>query len=140
MALLTNVRGVGARGLAQLYLGRWSIEGLSDVLTTTLSCEQKGPGYPKAALFGSCVTLLAYDVLASVKAALRSAHGSAKVGVEVSLPKVAEHVSRNYEGMLVGLPVVEWVRSRSLSVKEMAGCLRQWAAKVRLEKVRKAKS
>lgn len=140
VALLTNVHGVRTRKLAQLYLERWSIEGLFNVLTTTLLCEQKGLGYPKAALFGFCVTLLAYNVLASVKAALRSVHGSAKVEAEVSLPKVAEHVSRNYEGMLIGLPAVEWLRFRDMSVKDLAGCLRQWAEKVCLEKVRKAKS
>jgi hypothetical protein len=140
VALLTNVRGVRALSLARLYLERWSIEGLFNVLTTTLLCEQKGLGYPRAALFSFCVTLLAYNVLASVKAALRSVHGSAKVEEEVSLPKVAEHVCRNYEGMLVGLPAVEWLRFRSLSAAELAGCLRRWAAKVCLEKVRKAKS
>ena len=95
VVLLTNVRGVKTLKLARLYLERWSIEGLFNVLTTTLLCEQKGLGYPKAALFSFCVTLLAYNVLASVKAALRSVHGSAKVEEEVSLPKVAEHVSRN---------------------------------------------
>ena len=140
VTLLTNVRGVRTRKLAQLYLERWSIEGLFNVLTTTLLCEQKGLGYPKAALLGFCVTLLAYNVLASVKAALRSVHGSAKVEEEVSLPKVAEHVCRNYEGMLVGLPAAEWIRFRGLTAKEMAQCLLQWAAKVCLEKVRKAKS
>lgn len=140
VALLTNVRGVRALPLAKLYLERWSIERLFNVLTTTLLCEQKGLGYPKAALFGFCVTLLAYNVLASVKAALRGAHGSATVEAEVSLPKVAEHVSRNYEGMLVGLPAVEWRRFRSLSAADLAACLLRWAAKVCLEKVRKAKS
>lgn len=140
VALLTNVRGVGARKVAKLYLERWSIEGLFNVLTTTLLCEQKGLGYPKAALFGFCVTLLAYNVLASVKAALRGVHGSAKVEEEVSLPKVAEHVCRNYEGMLVGLPAVEWVKFGRMSATEMARCLLQWAAKVCLEKLRKAKS
>jgi hypothetical protein len=140
VVLLSNVRGVRTRKLAQLYLERWSIEGLFNVLTTTLLCEQKGLGYPKAALFGFCVSLLAYNVLACVKAALRSVHGSAKVEEEVSLPKVAEHVARNYEGMLIGLPAEEWLRFRDMSVKEMAGCLRQWAEKVCLEKVRKAKS
>ena len=59
---------------------------------------------------------------------------------DVSLPKVAEHVSRNYEGMMVGLPAVEWLRFRELSARELAGCLRHWAMKVCLEKVRKAKS
>jgi hypothetical protein len=140
VVLLTNVRGVRTLSLARLYLERWSIEGLFNVLTTTLLCEQKGLGYPKAALFSFCVTLVAYNVLASVKAALRSVHGSAKVEQEVSLPKVAEHVSRNYEGMMVGLPAVEWLRLGELSASDLAGCLRQWAARVCLEKVRKAKS
>jgi hypothetical protein len=140
VVLLTNVRGVGAQKLAKLYLERWSIEGLFNVLTTTLLCEQKGLGYPRAALLGFCVTLLAYNVLASVKAALRSVHGSATVEEEVSLPKVAEHVSRNYEGMMVGLPAEEWLRFREMSVQDVAGCLRQWAKCVNLEKVKKAKS
>jgi hypothetical protein len=140
VVLLTNVRGVGAQKLAKLYLERWSIEGLFNVLTTTLLCEQKGLGYPKAALFGFCVTLLAYNVLASVKGALRSVHGSGKVEEEVSLPKVAEHVSRNYEGMMVGLPAEEWLRFREMSAADVAGCLRQWAKCVNLEKVKKAKS
>jgi IS4 transposase len=140
VVLLTNVRRVKALKLARLYLERWSIEGLFNILTTTLQCEQTSLGYPNAALFGFCVTLLAYNVLASVKAALRSVHGSDKVEEEVSLPKVAEHVSRNYEGMMVGLPATEWLRFRSLSAAELAECLRRWAGCVCLEKVRKAKS
>ena len=95
VALLTNVRGVRTLKLARLYLERWTIEGLFNVLTTTLACEQKSLGYPKAALFGFCVTLLAYNVLATVKAALRSVHGSVKVEEGVSMPKVAEHVCRH---------------------------------------------
>lgn len=82
VVLLTNVRGVKTLKLARLYLERWSIEGLFNILTTTLKCEQTSLGYPNAALFSFCVTLLAYNVLASVKAALRSVHGSDKVEEE----------------------------------------------------------
>jgi IS4 transposase len=140
VALLSNVRGVRALKLARLYLERWGIEGLFNVLTTTLKCEQKGLGYPRAALLGFCVTLVAYNALATVKAALRGVHGSIKVEEEVSLPKVAEHVCRNYEGMMVGLPPEEWLPFRELSAPDMAECLRHWAAMVCLAKVRKAKS
>ena len=140
VALLSNVRGVRALKLARLYLERWGIEGLFNLLTTTLKCEQKGLGYPRAALLGFCVTLVAYNALATVKAALRGVHGSAKVEEEVSLPLVAEHVCRNYEGMMVGLPPEEWLPFRELSAPDMAGCLRHWAAMVCLQKVRKAKS
>jgi IS4 transposase len=140
VALLSNLRGVRTLKLARLYLERWGIEGLFNILTTTLKCEQTSLGYPKAALFGFCVTLVAYNALATVKAALRSAHGSAKVEEEVSLPLVAEHVCRNYEGMMVGLPPQEWLPFRELSAPDMAGCLRRWAAMVCLQKVRKARS
>src|SRR3954471_14097649 len=125
VALLTNVRGVRPLKLARLYLERWSIEGLFNVLTTTLACEQKGLGYPKAALLGFCVTLLAYNVLASVKAALRGVHGSAKVEEEVLMRKVAEQLSGNYEWMSVGVPADEWLRFREMSAADVAGCLRQ---------------
>jgi hypothetical protein len=140
VVLLTNVRGVRTLRLARLYLKRWSIEGLFNVLTTTLACEQKSLGYPRAALFSFCVTLVAYNVLATVKAALRSVHGSVKVEEEVSMPKVAEHVSRHYAGMLAGLPPADWLLFRELSVKDLAECLRHWAAQVCLGKLRKAKT
>jgi hypothetical protein len=138
VALLSNVEGVSALTLARLYLKRWTIESLFNVLTTTLKCEHKGLGYPKAALFSFCVCLVAYNVLATVKASLRSVHGSAKVEAEVSLPKIADHVRRKYEGMMVALPPDEWLHIRELSPKEMANCLKHWAAQVCLEKVRKA--
>jgi IS4 transposase len=138
VVLLTNVRQKSALKLARLYLERWTIENVFNVLTTTLKCEQSSLGYPKAALFAFCVTLVAYNILATVKAALRSVHGSAKVEQEVSLIKVTEHVCRNYEGMMAGLPPAEWLRFRSLGPKEMAACLRELAAKVDIRKVRKA--
>jgi hypothetical protein len=140
VVLLSNVRGVRALKLARLYLERWGIEGLFNLLTTTLKCEHKGLGYPGAALFGFCVTLVAYNALATVKAALRGAHGSAVVEEGVSLPLVAEHVRRNYEGMMVALPAEQWLRFGVLSAQGMAGCLRHWAAQVCLQKVKKAKS
>jgi len=100
----------------------------------------EGLGSPKAALLGFCGTWLAYNVLASGKAALRSLPGRDKVEEEVSLPKVSEPVSRNYEEMRGGRPAGEWLRFRERRVRDRAECLRQWAARGCLEKVKKAKS
>ena len=47
-------------------------------------------------------------------------------------------MARNYDGMMVGLPPGEWLCFRDLEPTDMAACLRQWAAQVCLEKVRKA--
>ena len=140
VVLLTHVRPKSALPLPRLYLERWTSENVFNLLTTTVTCEQSSLGYAKAALFAFCVTLVAYNLLATVKAALRSVHGSAKVEQEVSLIKVTEHVCRNYEGMMAGLPPPEWLRFRPLEPKEMAACLRELAAKVDLRKVRKAPS
>lgn len=138
VALLTDVCRVSALELAGLYMERWSIENLFDVLTTSLNCEVGSLGYPKAALFAFCVALLAYNVLATVKAALRSVHGNDKVEEEVSLPKVTEHIGRNYDGMMAGLPPEEWLSFRTMRPKELASWLRELAAKIDLGKVRKA--
>jgi IS4 transposase len=142
VALLSNLwdEGVDALTLARLYLKRWTIETAFQVLTETLDCEQPRLGYPKAALFAFCVTLVCYNVLAVVKAALRAAHGCAKVEQEVSLYHVTEQVRRTYTGMMIALPEEEWVLFQGLSVPALAQILRQLASRVRLAAVPKAPS
>lgn len=103
-----------------------------------MNCEQSRLGYPKAALFAFCTTLLAANLLAAVKGALRGVHGAQKVEKEVSSIKLAEHVVGKYDGMMVALPEPDWAIFRELSTKEMAALLRGWAAKVDLRKIRKA--
>jgi IS4 transposase len=142
VALLSNLwdEGVDALTLARLYLKRWTIETAFQVLTETLDCEQPRLGYPKAALFAFCVTLVCYNVLAVVKAALRAAHGCAKVEQEVSLYHVTEQVRRTYTGMMIALPAEEWVIFQGLSLPALAQILRELASQVRLEAVPKAPS
>jgi Transposase DDE domain len=142
VALLSNLwdARVGALTLARLYLKRWTIETAFQVLTETLDCEQPRLGYPKAALFAFCVTLVAYNVLAVVKAALRAAHGSNKVEQEVSLYHVTEQVRRTYTGMMIALPAEEWVIFQGMRVCDLAQTLRELASQVRLSTIPKAPS
>src|SRR5262245_62160973 len=78
--ILTNLPArVRAKAVARLYQKRWTIEGAFQELTVALKCEVNTLAYPKAALFGFCVALLAFNVLAVVKAALRAAHGVAPI-------------------------------------------------------------
>ena len=51
-------------------------------------------GYPKAALFGFCLALVAYDMLAVVMAALRSMHGATIIDQELSLYEVANNIAQ----------------------------------------------
>ena len=74
--ILTNLPAkVSATKVAEIYLKRWTIEGAFHELTVALNCEVNTLGYPKAALFGFCVAVAAYNVLAVLKAALRAVHG-----------------------------------------------------------------
>ena len=61
-------------------------------------------GYPKAALFGFCLALVAYNVLAVVLAALRGVHGEETVEEEVSLYYIANEISTTYHGMMIAIP------------------------------------
>jgi hypothetical protein len=107
--LLTNLPAtVTARRVARLYRKRWTIEHLFLNLTTILRCEMNTLPYPKAALFGFCTALAAGNVLATIKGALRAAHGIKRVEQEVSDYHLALDVAGKYQGMMVALPPEEW--------------------------------
>jgi IS4 transposase len=137
--LLTNVPAKDARAkvIAELYRRRWTIETAFAELEATLEGEVNTLGYPKAALFAFCVALVAYNVLSTVKAALRAVHGEEVVAKDVSAYYVAEEVAMTHRGMLVAIPEDEWVVFREMIPVELAGVLVELAATVRLPAYRK---
>lgn len=140
VALLTDltVAQADALTLARLYLERWQIEGVFHVLTEALNCEQPRLGYPKAALFAFCVTLLAYNVLAVIKAALRVTHGTDKVENEVSLYQITDEIQQTHTGMMIAIAAQEWLPFRNMSATALANALHALAQQVQLSKYRKA--
>src|SRR2546421_10474493 len=103
-----------------------------------LHCEVNTLGYPKAALFAFCVAVMAYNVLAVLKAALRAVHGEEKVREEVSGYYVALGWALGYAGMMIALPARQWEAFGRMPTKELAGYLREWASKANLEKIKEA--
>jgi hypothetical protein len=140
LALLTDLTAeqADALTLGRLYRERWQIETVFQVLTETLKCEHSQRGYPKAALLAFCVTLVAYNVLAVIKAALRVAHGTEKVENEVSLHHVTTEIRETHRGMMVAIRPPEWLPFRSMSATELATALRELATRVNLSKYKKA--
>jgi hypothetical protein len=137
--ILTNLPPeVKADKVAFLYLKRWKIEGAFLELTVALKCELNTLGYPKAALFGFCVAVVAYNVLAVLKAAMRAVHGEEKVQEEVSGYYVALEWALVYAGMMIALPAREWEAFGQMSARELAGYLRDWAGKINMKKIKKA--
>ncbi len=94
-------------------------------------------GYPKAALFAFSIALVAYNVLSTVKAALRSVHGAKVVDEEVSAYDVAEEVAGTHRGMMIAIPEDEWVVFHGMSPREIGPILKRLAGAVRLSEFRK---
>jgi IS4 transposase len=137
--LLTNVpaKDAHARVIADLYRKRWTIETAFAELEKTLNGEVNTLGYPKAALFAFCVALVAYNVLSTLKAALRAVHGEEVVAEDVSSYYVADEIKRVHDGMMIAIPEDEWVVFHDLTPVELAEVLVQLAKAVRLPKYQK---
>jgi IS4 transposase len=137
--LLTNLpaEDADAKQVARLYERRWTIEKVFQDLTVALTCEIHTLGYPKAALFGFCLALVAYNAVSLIQAALRAVHGSAKIETEVSWYYVCLHLSKVYTGMMIAVPPEHWDIFRRLEVRDFAALLKKLATKIDLKRFRK---
>jgi IS4 transposase len=136
--LLTNPGGGQAGGclVAELYRGRWTIEGVFQQLTEALRCEVDTPGYPRAALFGFCTALVAFNAVSVAKAALRSVHGAERVA-EVSDQQLLADVAAVHEGLDIALPGAVWATIQALPAEPLGRLLQAMARHVPLERFRK---
>lgn len=140
ITILTNLTKTAANAklIAELYRKRWRIETMFQELEAHLHSEINTLGYPKAALFGFCVALVAYNVLAVVKAALRSHHGEETIEKELSGYYLAGNIARTYDGMMIALPDEEWTVFQTMPFVKLVEILLQLAANVNLSKFKKS--
>jgi hypothetical protein len=94
-------------------------------------------GYPKAALFGFCVALVAYNVVALVKGALRAAHGAAYVEEQLSMYYLTLEVAQVATGMEIAVEAEAWEIFRQMSVAEFTTTLVAMAQRLDLKKYTK---
>ena len=118
---------------------QWDIETMFQELEAHLHSEINTLGYPKAALFGFCVALVAYNVLAVVKAALRTMHGEETIDNELSGYYLAGNITRTHDGMMIALPESEWLVFQTMPLPKLAEVLLQLAGNVNLSKFRKSR-
>jgi len=137
--ILTNLlkEKADAIKVADLYRKRWTLGIAFQELEASLNGEIGTLGYPKAALFAFSIALLSYNVLSTVKAALRSVHGEKATDTKVSGYYLAEEVAGTYRGMMIAVPKEEWVVFHGMSPKEICPFLKQLASAVRLSEFRK---
>lgn len=139
--ILTNlpVEDADALLIASLYGDRWSVETAFQHLTEDLRCEIDTLGYPKAALFGFCLAVIAYNVVSVVKAALRAAHGKEFVQEQLSMYYVTLEVGQVSTGMCIAIEEKYWEIFRTMSVKEFAETMIELAQRMDLRKYTKHK-
>lgn len=125
---------VDALKVAMLYLERWSVEKMFQVVTDVFHCEIKTLGYPRAALFVFAMAVVSFNILSTVKAALKSVHGTDKIEAGLSDFYLAEEVQGTFRGMMIALPAPDWQLWARMSVEAFADSLKLWAASVNLKR------
>lgn len=137
--LVTNLpESVDACQIAELYRKRWTIEMAFQELEATLEGELKTLCYPRAALFAFALALTAYNILSTVKAALRAEHGVEKINEEVSGYYLADEVAGTWRGMMIILPPDYWTEHFARRTpRQLAQFLCQTAKHIRLAAFRK---
>jgi hypothetical protein len=138
--LLTNLPlyKASAKRVARLYRKRWTLETAFQHLEAYFHSEINTLGYPKAALFGFCLALVAYNMLAVVVAALRSVHGESRIDQDLSLYYGAHDIAQTYQGMMIAIPEEEWRIFSRMAPADFVAILKLLACKVRLEAYRKS--
>jgi hypothetical protein len=135
IVLITNLPDeIQACLCCEVYRGRWEIENHFQKLTDLLHCEISTLGYPRAALFAFCMSVLAGNALAVLTGSLRAVHGEEMVA-ELSTHALVNDVAEAYPGMMIAVPPREWMFLESCSASQVADLLTDLADRVPIERM-----
>jgi hypothetical protein len=91
-------------------------------------------GYPRAALFAFCMSVVAGNALAVLKGSLRAVHGDEMVA-ELSAHALVTEAAEVYPGMMVAVPPAEWMFLGGSSAAHVAELLDDLAVRVPIERM-----
>jgi hypothetical protein len=135
IVLITNLPDdIEASLCCQAYRGRWGIERHFQELTDLLHCEIPTLGYPRAALFAFCMSVLVGNALAVLKGSLRAVHGDQMV-TELSTHALVTEAAEVYPGMMIAVPPADWMFLEGCSAAQVAGLLEDLAIRVPIERM-----
>lgn len=136
IVILTNLSTIVAPAIVvtDIYRQRWKIEGLFLTLDKNFEGEIKTLAYPKAALFSFALALVAYNILATLKAALASVHGVGKIEAALSDFYVVDELQGTYRGMMIAIAPEQWQCFREMPEVDLAILLKDLAARVELKR------
>ena len=134
-----GVPGAPANACGQAYAARWRIETAFCHMASWLEAEIETLGYPRAALLGFCVGLMAYNTLSVVQGALRAVHGEQVVKEDVSGYHIVHQARADVGGLDVFLEDKDWEPVRAMPVAEMAEWIVEIVRRIPLATIKKAK-
>ena len=126
-----------AKTIAKLYRDRWTIETAFQHLAEHLNSEINTLGYPRAALFGFCVALVAYIIMSVIKSALSSVHGVNVIEKQISGYYIADEISATYRGMMIAIDHDHWFVFQQMSASKLVKVLKVLAENVKLSAFQK---
>ena len=141
MAILSDLPPtIGAATIADLYRRRWTIETFFAHIERNLQSEIAALGYPKAALFGFGVAIVAANVFAVVHAAMQTAKRSDERAAQMPLSEFAIiNAARSvHDGMDLMLDDEVWEPFHTMAPRTFAKRLVQCAAHSDWPRFRKA--
>jgi IS4 transposase len=134
IVVLTNLPPTAASPpqVMQLYRERWQVERLFLTVTQNFNGEINTLAYPKAALFSFTLALVAYNLLATLRAALASVHGLGKIEASLSDFYLVDEIQGTYRGMMIAIPPPAWLCFGDFALTDFVLLLQDLASKVRL--------
>lgn len=89
--------------------------------------------YPKAALFSFTLALVAYNILATIKAALAYTHGVTQIETTLSDFYMVDEIQATYRGMMIAIAHQYWQCFSDMPLTDLASLLKELAAHVNLK-------
>jgi hypothetical protein len=127
---------IAAATVAALYRKRWTLETAFQHVEKHFNSEIETLAYPKAALFGFSLALVAYNVFSVMISSLDCAHGK-PVSKDISGYYIAHEIAATYLALVHLGAALDWQSVAACSPAEFAAWLRETALHVRLQTLKK---
>jgi len=141
LTILTNLpkETVNAKRIAFLYRKRWTIETSFQHLEKNLNSEINALGYPKAALFGFCMALVASNLFEVIYGSLRGLYGHEEIDENFSTYYATSEMASIHPGMMIIVPDSDWDSLCKMQEVDFIIFILKCADKINLHTYRKNK-
>jgi hypothetical protein len=140
LALLTSLppEKADAVSIPDWYRKRWRIESVFQEYTTTLRCEVKELGNPRASLLVFTVAILSANLHATIRAALRATHGN-EIAEQISTYRIVEDLEGSYRGSEQFDHIVDWGSFATMPLPDFVELLQRCARNIDPKRYPKAR-